>query len=44
MMMSSTSNPKRALYAQFAVVAKAIAHEHRLELLEHVAQGERSVE
>jgi ArsR family transcriptional regulator len=40
----SSSNPKRALYAQFAVVAKAIAHEHRLELLELVAQGERSVE
>jgi ArsR family transcriptional regulator len=44
MTMSSTANPKRALYAQFAVVAKAIAHEHRLELLELVAQGERSVE
>ena len=43
-MMSSSFNPKRALYAQFALVAKAIAHEHRLELLEHVAQGERSVE
>jgi rhodanese-related sulfurtransferase/biotin operon repressor len=42
--MSSTLNPKRALYAQFAIVAKAIAHEHRLELLELVAQGERSVE
>lgn len=42
--MSSNPNPKRALYAQFALVAKAIAHEHRLELLEHVAQGERSVE
>jgi rhodanese-related sulfurtransferase/biotin operon repressor len=41
--MSST-NPKRALYAQFAAVAKAMAHEHRLELLELVAQGERSVE
>jgi rhodanese-related sulfurtransferase/biotin operon repressor len=40
----SSSNPKRALYAQFAVVAKAMAHEHRLELLELVAQGERSVE
>ena len=37
-------NPKRSLYAQFARMAKAIAHEHRLELLEHVAQGERSVE
>ena len=44
MTMSSNFNPKRALYAQFAVVAKAIAHEHRLELLELVAQGERSVE
>ena len=44
MTMSSTLNPKRALYAQFAIVAKAIAHEHRLELLELVAQGERSVE
>lgn len=40
----STSNPKRALYAQFATVAKAMAHEHRLELLELVAQGEGSVE
>jgi ArsR family transcriptional regulator len=40
----STENPKRALYAQFAVVAKAMAHEHRLELLELVAQGEASVE
>jgi len=37
-------NPKRALFAQFAAVAKAVAHEHRLELLELVAQGERSVE
>jgi ArsR family transcriptional regulator len=44
MTMSSNFNPKRALYAQFAIVAKAIAHEHRLELLELVAQGERSVE
>jgi ArsR family transcriptional regulator len=40
----SSSNPKRALYAQFAIVAKTMAHEHRLELLELVAQGERSVE
>lgn len=40
----SSSNAKRALYAQFAAVAKAMAHEHRLELLELVAQGERSVE
>jgi rhodanese-related sulfurtransferase len=40
----SSGNPKRDLYAQFAVVAKAIANEHRLELLELVAQGDRSVE
>jgi len=43
-MKMSSPGPKRALYAQFAVVAKAMAHEHRLELLELVAQGERSVE
>jgi ArsR family transcriptional regulator len=40
----STAAPKRRLYAQFAAVAKAIGHEHRLELLEHLGQGERSVE
>jgi ArsR family transcriptional regulator len=37
-------NPKQALFAQFAVVAKTLGHAHRLELLEQVAQGERSVE
>jgi ArsR family transcriptional regulator len=40
----STAAPKRRLYAQFAAVAKAIGHEHRLELLEHLGQGARSVE
>src|SRR5215831_3444437 len=40
----SSENPKLALFAQFAAVAKAIAHPHRLELLEQLAQGERSVE
>jgi ArsR family transcriptional regulator len=40
----SSANPKRDLYVQFAAVAKAIGNEHRLELLELVAQGERSVE
>jgi rhodanese-related sulfurtransferase len=40
----SSGNPKRDLYAQFAAVAKAVGNEHRLELLELVAQGERSVE
>ena len=40
----STASPKRRLYIQFAAVAKAIGHEHRLELLEHMGQGARSVE
>jgi rhodanese-related sulfurtransferase len=40
----SSGNPKRDLYAQFAAIAKAIGNAHRLELLELVAQGERSVE
>jgi rhodanese-related sulfurtransferase/DNA-binding transcriptional ArsR family regulator len=40
----SSGNPKRDLYVQFAAVAKAIGNEHRLELLELVAQGERSVD
>jgi rhodanese-related sulfurtransferase/DNA-binding transcriptional ArsR family regulator len=40
----SIPNPKLALFAQFAAVAKSLAHAHRLELLEQLAQGERSVE
>jgi ArsR family transcriptional regulator len=36
--------PKQALYAEFALIAKALAHSHRLELLEHAAQGAMSVE
>jgi rhodanese-related sulfurtransferase/predicted transcriptional regulator len=40
----SSESPKRRLFACFAEVAKAIAHQHRLELLEHLGQGERSVE
>jgi rhodanese-related sulfurtransferase/DNA-binding transcriptional ArsR family regulator len=40
----SSENPKRALFTQFATVAKAVAHPHRLELLEQLAQGERTVE
>jgi rhodanese-related sulfurtransferase/DNA-binding HxlR family transcriptional regulator len=43
-MNMSSANPKRALYAQFASVAKALGHAHRLELLELIAQGERTVE
>jgi len=40
----STRNPKLALFAHFAATAKSLAHPHRLELLEQLAQGERSVE
>ena len=36
--------PKYLLYAQFAQVAKALSHPHKLELLELLAQRERSVE
>jgi ArsR family transcriptional regulator len=37
-------SPKRLLYAHLADVAKALGSGHRLELLELLAQGERSVE
>ena len=40
----SSESPKRVLFGQFAAVAKAAAHPYRLELLEQLAQGERSVE
>ena len=40
----STPNPKHALFAEFAAVAKTLAHPHRIELVEQLAQGERSVE
>src|SRR5437762_7600726 len=36
--------PKQALFEQFAAVAKSLGHAHRLELLEQLGQGERSVE
>ena len=35
---------KDGLYAELAVVGKALANSHRLELLDLLAQGERSVE
>lgn len=40
----SSIEPKRAIYQRLAEVAQALGHVHRLELLEHLAQGERSVE
>ena len=40
----SSHSPKQALFQQFALVAKTLSHADRLELLEHLAQGERSVD
>ena len=40
----SSAGPKQSIFAGLAEVAQALAHTHRLELLEHVAQGMRSVE
>ncbi len=39
-----SSSPKHRIYAHLAQIATALAHPHRLELLELIAQGERSVE
>jgi rhodanese-related sulfurtransferase/DNA-binding transcriptional ArsR family regulator len=41
---ASQQGPKQVLFAQFAAIAKTLGHPHRLELLEQLAQGERSVE
>src|SRR3546814_17375300 len=40
----SRQGPKHALLAEFATVARALGSPHRLDLLEHLAQAERSVE
>lgn len=40
----STSNVKPLLFAEFARVSKALGSGNRLELLEFLAQGERSVD
>jgi rhodanese-related sulfurtransferase/DNA-binding HxlR family transcriptional regulator len=40
----SSTGPKQAIFASLAEVAQALGHAHRLELLEHIAQGMRSVE
>ena len=36
--------PKQRVFASLAEIAQALGHAHRLELLEHLGQGERSVE
>jgi ArsR family transcriptional regulator len=40
----SSDGPKHALFMQFALVAKALGHADRLELLEQVGQAERGVD
>jgi rhodanese-related sulfurtransferase/DNA-binding transcriptional ArsR family regulator len=42
--MTPDLSPKKRLFEQFARVAKALASANRLELLEALAQGERSVD
>lgn len=39
-----STSPKHALFTEFAAVGRALGHPHRLEILEHLAQGERGVE
>jgi ArsR family transcriptional regulator len=36
--------PKQQVFASLAEIAQALGHAHRLELLEHLGQVERSVE
>jgi rhodanese-related sulfurtransferase/predicted transcriptional regulator len=36
--------PKSQIYEHLAELARTLGHAHRLELLEHISQGERSVE
>lgn len=38
------ASAKNQLFEQFADLARVLGHAHRLELIEHAAQGERSVE
>ncbi len=40
----SSVGPKQRVYDSLAGIAQALGHAHRLELLEHLGQGERSVE
>lgn len=42
--MTKDASPKKQLFTRFAQIAKAMASPNRLELLEALAQGERSVE
>ena len=43
-MRMSSVGPKQHVFASLAAIAQALGHAHRLELLEHLGQGERSVD
>jgi len=40
----SSLGPKQRVFVGLAEIAQALGHSHRLELLEHLGQGDRSVE
>jgi rhodanese-related sulfurtransferase len=40
----SSAGPKQHVFASLAEIAQALGHAHRLEMLEHLGQGERNVE
>jgi rhodanese-related sulfurtransferase/DNA-binding transcriptional ArsR family regulator len=40
----SSDAPKRIIYEQLSIVARALGNAHRLEIIEHLGQGERSVD
>ena len=42
--MKSSNGPKQQVFSHLAEIAAALAHPHRIEILELIAQGERSVE
>ena len=44
MTQSQSASPKQQLFEHLAVIARALGHSARLELLDYLAQGERSVE
>jgi rhodanese-related sulfurtransferase/DNA-binding HxlR family transcriptional regulator len=39
-----STGPKQALFAEFATIGRALGNAHRIEMLEHLAQGERGVD
>jgi len=41
---ASSPSPKLGIFAAFAAIARALGNPHRLDLLEHLAQMEKSVE